>query len=167
MADLKPYQHFSHLQHGHTVGREYSPTYHSWQAMLTRCRYNNRDNSARYEGVSVCDRWSVFANFLADMGERPAGTTLDRYPNKSGNYEPSNCRWATPIEQARNTRKNRLTYDSAVQVALRRLRGESAASIAKDLGISESLPREIGAGRCWKDALAAAKQIIEEANGTT
>lgn len=52
----------------------------------------------------VCDRWQVFANFLADMGERPDGTTLDRYPDPAGNYEPGNCRWATPYAQRHNRR---------------------------------------------------------------
>lgn len=54
-------------------------------------------------GVNVCDRWQTFANFLADMGEAPADRTLDRI-NPCGNYEPGNCRWATPKEQASNKR---------------------------------------------------------------
>jgi hypothetical protein len=55
-------------------------------------------------GVSIAPRWRVFENFLADMGERPEGKTLDRFPNRAGNYEPRNCRWATPKEQAANRR---------------------------------------------------------------
>lgn len=50
----------------------------------------------------MCQRWMTFENFLADMGVRPDGTTLDR-KDVAGNYEPSNCRWATTIEQARNS----------------------------------------------------------------
>jgi hypothetical protein len=77
--------------------------------MKQRCRDTNSPNYYLYggAGVNVCDRWiNSFENFLADMGERPVGTTLDRYPNQKGNYEPNNCRWATPKEQANNTRRN-------------------------------------------------------------
>lgn len=73
--------------------------------MKSRCNNPN----VRYfhlwggRGIKVCDRWqNDFSAFLADMGERPPGTTLDRYPNPDGNYEPGNCRWATPKEQADN-----------------------------------------------------------------
>lgn len=150
------------LKHGHTRGRTYSPTYHSWQAMISRVRYLDRDIKKKHagRGIRVCDGWLRFEVFLADMGERPVGTTLDRIDN-DGNYEPGNCRWATPVEQARNRRNKRLDFESAVAVAVRRLNGEPARVIAKDFGISESLPREIEKGRTWRDALEAAKAIVE------
>ena len=149
----------AHRTHGHTVGKTYSQTYQSWQAMLARCRYVERDVAGKHaaRGISVCDRWSSFEAFLADMGERPAGTTLDRIDN-NGHYEPGNCRWATPREQARNRRNARLTFETAVQVAIARLAGERAKDISDRFGISESLPREIAKGRAWPDALAEAQR---------
>lgn len=100
-------------QHGHAKrGEKLTRTYKSWQAMLTRCTNPKVKSFADYgaRGITVCDRWKTFANFLADMGERPPGTTLDREKNEVG-YEPGNCRWATKITQARNTRANvKLTY---------------------------------------------------------
>lgn len=149
------------LRHGHARHGSQSPTWISWQSMLARCRYPDRDKTAKHinRGISIYDRWQSFDSFLADMGERPDGTTLDRIDN-DGNYVPGNCRWATATEQARNRRNARLTFESAVEVAYARLTGEPCKSIATRFGISESLPREIVRGRTWKDALAVAKEMV-------
>lgn len=97
------------FKHGHAIGRR-SPEYLSWRAMVQRCCDKNSNSFPNYggRGVSVCDRWLDFENFLADMGPRPDGKTLDRWPDNSGNYEPGNCRWATLQEQAENTRTNHM-----------------------------------------------------------
>lgn len=88
--------------HGHYG----SPTYASWASMIQRCKNPNRPNYDWYggRGVKVCARWEQFKNFLADMGERPAGRTLDRI-DPNGHYDLTNCRWATKLEQSRNRRK--------------------------------------------------------------
>lgn len=106
---------------GVTHGRYGTPTYISWQSMLARCYYAAHKSYADYggRGVSVCREWrSDFSAFLSDMGERPLGTTLDRYPNVNGNYEPGNCRWATAIKQQNNRRTTTMVEHRGQQIAL-------------------------------------------------
>jgi len=93
-------------------GMRDNPAYMIWKGMNDRCRNENHANHHNYggRGVKVCDRWlHSFPNFISDMGERPTPThSIDRI-NGNGNYEPSNCRWATPTEQARNQRTNNIS----------------------------------------------------------
>lgn len=98
----------SQRTHGHCPRACASGEYKSWSAMLGRC-YRARNHSYKHyggRGITVCPRWrDSFESFLADMGTRPDGTTLDRI-NNDGNYEPSNCRWATATVQQNNRGNN-------------------------------------------------------------
>lgn len=99
------------MTHGHSCGGKLSPTYRSWRSMWARVRSKPLDSHYAFyagKGVTVCERWKSFEDFLSDMGDRPEGKTLDRIDN-NGNYEASNCRWSTPIQQARN-RRNQATF---------------------------------------------------------
>lgn len=86
-------------------GKELFPTRHVWQLMLRRC-YNPKDSVFSHygeRGISVCERWHTFENFLEDMGVKPEGLSLER-KNVNGNYSLENCCWATMTEQTRNRR---------------------------------------------------------------
>lgn len=93
----------SHIQHGQWQSR----TYHTWEGMKQRCLNPNATRYPNYggKGILICNEWLDFKNFYRDMGDRPVGKTLDRI-NPYGNYEPTNCRWATYKEQVHNRRRN-------------------------------------------------------------
>lgn len=87
-----------------THGKTGTVLYRIWASMIARCTISSATGFSRYgaAGVSVCARWRVFQNFADDMGERPAGHSIDRFPDGKGNYEPGNCRWATRQQQNEN-----------------------------------------------------------------
>ena len=118
------------VTHGGYIGGKEQPMHYIWRSMLARCDTKVKN----YEHVEVCERWRNYGNFVADMGERPSPKhTLDRWPNPFGNYEPSNCRWATWDQQARNKRETDFFTDGH--------RVGSIADWAEWLGIGRELAR--------------------------
>lgn len=124
-------------------------TYKTWKEMRSRCNNPSAHNYKWYggRGITICNRWDDYANFVADMGERPYGTTIDRI-NPDGNYEPNNCRWATPKEQAQTNRglvkpgerrgaKPRIiSSETRGRIKQMRADGYSYSRIAKETGVS-------------------------------
>ena len=95
MGTKKNYQH----------GLSTHPLYHTWENMRSRCNNPKNTNYKWYgaRGVIVCKRWDNFANFVADVGDKPEGMSLDRR-NNMGNYDPNNIQWTSQVGQVRNSR---------------------------------------------------------------
>jgi hypothetical protein len=127
--------------------------YYIWTGMIQRC-YTKHHSAYKWygaKGITVCERWRLSSRaFIEDMGVRPAGTSIDRI-NPRGNYEPSNCRWATPKEQQRNRTNNKLTQEKAEMILHISMGGlRSKQSIADEFGISRTMVRKIAEGRAWQ-----------------
>lgn len=118
-----------------------TPTYQSWAAMRERVAGKDADKARNYKdrGITQCERWNLFENFLADMGERPKGMTLDRIDN-NGNYEPNNCRWATNRVQSSNKRTNQMVTVSGEKVCLL----EASRRLSIDPGSAPDMARREG-----------------------
>lgn len=102
--------HTESVRRPRTHGGSGTQAHSSWQNMIARCTHPSNPAYEHYQkrGITVCDRWRSFENFLADMGERPGGFreyTLERVDNDRG-YEPGNCEWATWSVQAKNRTDN-------------------------------------------------------------
>jgi len=105
-----------------------TPEYRVWQGMLDRCHNPKNYCYHKYgaKGIQVCNAWrfgegdrTPFECFISDMGRRPSTVhSIDRFPDQAGNYEPNNCRWATPKQQANNTKRNRFIKFGGVTLNL-------------------------------------------------
>ncbi len=119
----------------------------TWQSMLNRCRNPNAVDYARYggRGILVCERWLDFQLFLQDMGERPEGRSIDRI-DPDGNYEKSNCRWATAKEQSANRKNTRWVTIDNIRMTL--------SDAERKFGvISSTISRRIKRGWTAKEAI--------------
>jgi hypothetical protein len=147
-----------------THGQTRSPTHRSWESMRRRCTNPNAHNFAFYggRGITICERWNSFENFLSDMGERPEGASLDRHPNKNGNYEPGNCRWANAREQSNNRRPRTIRPTKSSRLITLDGRTESLAQWARITGINRlTIRHRIEAGWTVKEALTRAVRECE------
>lgn len=142
-------------------------TQESYHNMVQRCCDPGRWDYSYYgaRGITVCDRWlprpapdgTGYRNFLADMGERPPGTTLDRIDNDRG-YEPGNCRWASRAEQAQNSSAAKLTWHEVRQI--RALASVPHSDLASRFGVTRRQINNILRNKCWMDQQPALERTV-------
>jgi hypothetical protein len=155
------------VRHGDTssILRKYAPNLHgmtgasilkAWENMRNRCLKKENPSFHRYggRGIKICDRWlNSFENFYADMGDRPEGMEIDRR-NNDGNYEPDNCRWATPRENTRNSTTAKLNTEAVkvIKYALKYM-NITPKRLAEIHGISVNTIYGISSGTIWTDVV--------------
>ena len=141
------------------------PMYKAFMGMRQRCHNPNHYQFHRYggRGIKICDRWMIrgqgFWNFLADMGERPEGMSLDRIDNDGG-YCPENCKWSTRKEQTANANlatgerhgMAKMTIEKAREAKQLIAEGLTLKEIAAQLGVARTTISDIKHGRTWIDA---------------
>ena len=134
--------------------KELPPLYSVWMSMRRRCMDRNFKQWFDYggRGIKVCERWSSYANFESDMGTRPPGYSLDRIDN-NGDYEPSNCRWATRTEQSRNQRR-------AVYVTIEGQR-HRAIELAEMTGMkADTIVARAARGMSYAEVVAPVRYVV-------
>lgn len=144
-----------------THGKTRSPEYHSWNHMLRRC-YNQRDwKYPQYggRGIAVCERWQdSFEAFYEDMGDKPSAQHSIEREDNDGNYEPGNCVWATPNQQARNRRSSRMLAFGG--------RTQCISDWAEELGMSrDTIRKRLNAG--WSVERALTETVSHRATNSS
>jgi hypothetical protein len=131
------------ITHGHS--NPMSPTYNSWRGMIERCRPDKQYGKL---GITVCDHWRTFANFLEDMGERPDGLEIDR-KDPFGNYEPDNCQWLPKRPNRQHRRTTILTPELRAMIPRWRADGLSHRAIAARCGTGKTAIFKFLSGKSW------------------
>ena len=133
-------------------GLSKTPEYKVWAAMIRRCENEKSRFFYRYggRGISVCGRWkNSFSNFISDMGRRPSNKhQIDRI-NNDGNYEPGNCRWATPSENVRNSTNTKLSMKKAKKIRELNSSGMTISDISKIYNVAGSTISDVVNNRRW------------------
>ncbi len=133
--------------------------YGIWTHMIQRCTNPNDKAYKNYggRGIKVCQRWLGeygFENFLADKGQKPEGKTLDRWPDKNGDYTPENTRWATSVQQNRNRRNNKLTLEKSNEIRERYNNEKiSHKKLGKQYNVTDVMIGKIIRGKNWSQSL--------------
>ena len=144
-----------------THGMSDSKEHNIWQSMRSRCLNPFNRHYADYggRGITICERWQDFSLFLADMGLKPEGKSLDRIDN-NGPYSPDNCIWSSQTEQCRNTRTNRYEMYNGQFILLKEISEQTGipyklihARLARGLNIEQALQpcdrgRKRGTAKC-------------------
>lgn len=143
-------------RNGATIdGKKQTAEYVTWVSMRSRCNDPNDKVYHRYggRGITVCERWGSFINFLSDMGERPKGHSIERIDNDLG-YSPENCKWATHIEQSRNKRTSVYSEIQARVVIGLIEKGFRGVHISALTGMDEGSIANIRSGKSWPGCTA-------------
>jgi len=134
-----------------THGKSHTKIYMAWVGMLGRCKNPSNESYVNYggRGIKVCERWELFENFIADMGNRPDGCSIERKDN-DGNYEPGNCVWASQVTQNRNQRQRQDNTSGVTGVFFEKLARKWRAGIGHqgkflNLGLFTSVSDAIAA----------------------
>jgi hypothetical protein len=129
------------------------PYYKLWHGLIRRCESPKHKNYVNYgaRGIKVCEAWHDFWTFLSDMGERPGSEWSIERLNVNGDYEPSNCVWATSATQARNRRNAVITKEIADEIKRRSRLGEKAGDIARAMNLKYDSVRNVIVGLSWAD----------------
>ncbi len=146
------------LKRGHSRKGRKTKTYVTWEHMRQHCN-NSNDKDYKYyggRGITVCERWNNFENFLTDMGECPDGLVMDRI-NNNGNYELSNCRWTDWKTSGRNRRASKLSKEKVKEIKELYSKGYKQREIAKLFDITQQHVSYVVNGNIHQN-----KELIQE-----